>query len=50
MSLEGSKKCDVIILSADFGSGHHQVSLALEKVLRSAVPFGRLEYLITFNT
>ena len=21
------EKCDVIILSADFGSGHHQVSL-----------------------
>jgi processive 1,2-diacylglycerol beta-glucosyltransferase len=39
MSLEGSKKCDVIILSADFGSGHHQVSLALEKVLKERRPF-----------
>jgi|LSQX01.1.fsa_nt_gb processive 1,2-diacylglycerol beta-glucosyltransferase len=39
MSLAGSKKCDVIILSADFGSGHHQVSLALKKVLVERRPF-----------
>ncbi|NLN40435.1 MAG: hypothetical protein GX160_00285 [Clostridiales bacterium] len=27
------KKCDILILSADLGTGHHQVSSAIKKVV-----------------
>ncbi|HZJ58045.1 MAG TPA: glycosyltransferase [Clostridia bacterium] len=38
MSQEDFKKCDVLILSADFGTGHHQVSVALKGVFKERRP------------
>lgn len=32
------KKCDILILSADFGTGHHQVSVAIKKVISQKQP------------
>mgnify|MGYP000881583206 CR=1 FL=1 len=32
------KKCDILILSADFGTGHHQVSVAIKKVVSQKQP------------
>ena len=32
------KKCDILILSADFGTGHHQVSVAIKKVVSQMQP------------
>ncbi len=43
MSLGNITKCDVLILSADFGTGHHQVSVALEKALNQRRPNWKVE-------
>ncbi len=38
MPAENIENCDVLILSADFGTGHHQVSKAIEKVIKQRRP------------
>jgi len=38
MSVDKVSDCDILILSADFGTGHHQVSVALEKVIKKEKP------------
>lgn len=43
MSTSNTKGCDVLILSADFGTGHHQVSVALEKILKQKQPYWEVE-------
>lgn len=32
------KKCDILILSADFGTGHHQVSVAIKRLVNQKQP------------
>jgi len=43
------RKCDVLILSADFGTGHHQVSNALKTAIQQKRPSWKIEICNFFN-
>ncbi|NLI60517.1 MAG: hypothetical protein GX375_03700 [Clostridiales bacterium] len=38
MPLCSIKKCDILILSADFGTGHHQVSMSIKEIANERQP------------
>lgn len=43
------KKCDVLIFSADFGTGHHQVSSALKTAIEQRRPSWKVDIYNFFN-